>query len=79
MSEKKSTSPRGQLNTSDAKNILKVFLWSMLSSAIGFGILLLPQIQVPEPYALIAATLIPMINTMLVAAKKLADDHGKLF
>lgn len=79
MSEKKSTSGRGELNTSDAKNILKVFMWSMLSAAIGFIVLLLPQINVPEQYALVAATLIPIINTMLVTAKKLADDHGKLF
>ena len=78
MSEEKNTSPRFEFNKKDLGHILKVFLWSILSAAVGYIILVLPQLHVPEQYALIAAAIIPMINTTLVAAKKFIDDHGKL-
>ena len=78
MSEEKSTSPRFDFNKKDGLHILKVFLWSISSAAVGFIILLLPQLHVPDQYALIAAAIIPTVNTTLVATKKFIDDHGKL-
>lgn len=78
MSEEKNTSPRFDFNKKDGLHILKVFLWSISSAAVGFIILVLPQLHVPEQYALIAAAIIPTVNTALVAAKKFIDDHGKL-
>lgn len=78
MSQEQNSSPRFELNKKDGSHILKVFLWSILSAAVGFIILLIPQVHVPEQYALIAATIIPLVNTTLVAVKKFIDDHGKL-
>lgn len=66
-------SKKWRLNSEDAKKIVKVFLWSMSSAAIGFVITILPQVDVPPQYAAIAAMVIPTVNTALVALQKLAQ------
>lgn len=69
-------SKKWRLNSVDAKKIVKVFLWSMSSAALGFIISTLPQIDVPPQYAAIASMIIPTINTALVALQKVVQGQA---
>lgn len=71
-------SPRFELNKKDGKQIWKVFVYSMISGACAFFLVLIPLLDIPPQYAAYAALAIPMVNTGIVALKKFADDHGKL-
>lgn len=53
----------------DAEPILKAFVYSTASTALGTAILLLPMFDVPVKWLWI----IPMINMVLVTAKKTLD------
>ena len=72
-SQNESTSPRWKLNRADGREILTVAAWSMGSAIIALALNLLPEISIPEKYAL----LVPVINTALYAAKKFIDNHGR--
>jgi hypothetical protein len=64
-------SPRFSFNKEDAKNIVKVFLWSTASAGVTALIAFLGTFEVDAKYAI----LIPVINTGLVALKKFVEDR----
>ena len=66
-------SPSGQLNRQDLARIGKTFLYSMASALIGFLISLIPQLNIPMEYSMIATFIVPVVNTLLVTIKKIID------
>lgn len=66
-------SKRFQLNKGDALNIAKVFAWSAGSAIVTVAISLIQDIDAGQ-----WAILLPVVNTGLVALKKLLEDKGKL-
>lgn len=62
-------SPKYQLNKEDGIKILQAFSFSLLSSAIGFLILLIPALDIPPNYVFV----IPIINGLLYTLKRFVD------
>jgi hypothetical protein len=68
-------SKRYSLNKDDAKSLMKVFAWTIVSASVGFIIATIPAIDVPPQYAAITAAIIPVVNSGLVALKKFIDER----
>lgn len=70
-------SAKFSLNKADALHILKVFGYSVGSAAITSVLTLIPQIHVPEHYAMIFGLILPSVNTALVAIQRFLTDQTK--
>jgi len=64
-------SQKFQLSKDDLLKMGQVVLWSGASAVVGAVLTLLPQIDIPAAYLF----LVPIINTVLVALKKLLDQN----
>jgi len=64
-------SQKFQLSKDDLLKMGQVILWSGASAVVGAVLTLLPQIDIPAAYLF----LVPIINTVLVALKKLLDQN----
>jgi hypothetical protein len=72
-------SRRWSLNGTDLVKILKVLGWSTASSAVGYILITVAQIDVPAQYSMQAAIAIPLINTALVALQKWMAGHASSY
>lgn len=64
-------SKKYSLNKEDGMKILQVFLWSLSSFVVIFLIDLLPQLDLGTQFMWV----LPIANTILVAAKKFIEER----
>lgn len=65
-------SKKYRLNKADMTTMLKVLVYSLASTVITVALAFSQEIEVPAEYAF----LLPLINMLLVAAKRFVDGKG---
>ncbi len=64
------TSQQWSFDRNDAIHTLKVFGWSLAASLVALAVSLIPNVHVPVEYAF----LVPVVNSLLVAAQRLIQE-----